>query len=725
MNNLGFWLGSGVFILRILVMGYVWTVTDTDERQTGRVYAVLRRCMHLFYYGLAVNLLLILILSVFMLWSPWLDWFCFVLLTAFGFWRHHKLIYSRVNPNSLIRDGLAMMLIVCSFLAALILPGRSEWLAGGWDPGLYQNNSVAISRRGGIADFKDSLYTDLSPTERVVLSRGNDQYREIMPGVPINIENGHLPLYFFHLSSLFGAWLFRSGGFSLLVRQPMILGWLLLVPSAALLRFLTGSKACALTALLVMLTSPFWWYHQAIPTSELLQLLIFSGAVFLYLDNLGQKSWRPVICGLLLFLGCLNRMDFALFAAFFLVLGAIAGSLRYPSAKSIWFKCTGIFLLCLWGGVFFNVIFAGETVKLLQQKDNVLFIVVGGLAILTLASIAGPILIQRLINADLIYMTIRITGLLAVLGYLALTAISFHDSTVQHWFRIVEPFNLLYGASSRYLSTIAFWGRFPMLAAWSGAVLLFVNTSTKNRQMLVWGWGLIVVVSMLFTVGQIADIYPWGLRRYLPFFLPAIMFFATVPFRLSLDRQDFHWRYILRISGLVLVSVMLYGGLCRSSSAAKVSDYKGMSALLENDLIPLFASEDVVVADAPIWGIPLLLAGGVDVINGKLLWRSKDENHQRMFVDALMRIEREEGRRVLWLTSTGKGIKLYQFNGTPPSLLTASPIIYEYATVIHSQRADHFATRDHRAEFRIYTGVPVLLEGHVGIESDKISLTPK
>lgn len=704
MNASNLWWGGGLFLLRILVMGFFWSVPDEADYQDRGVDVVLRRSARLLLYGVVMNLLPALVLGVCTLWTPLLDWSSFVLLMGIGCWRYQKA--GKFTRHRLIFDTLAASLITGSFVVALVLPGRSEWLAGGWDPGVYQNNAVAIANRGGIGDLRDSLYGLLSTEDRVIFSRGDGDYREILPGVPVNVDDGHLPLYFFHLTSVFGALLFRCGGLALLVRQPMILGWLLVVPFMALFRLLTGSVVSSVAALLVMLTSPLWWYHQAIPTSEMLQIMLFLGVVFVYLEAQRQPYRQPWFCGVLLFLGCLNRIDFSVFAGFYMVLGFFADTARQPAGVSIGIKGVGPLLACLWGGVLFNVLFATETMKLLQQKDQVLTIVTSGLAIFSFVLLAGGLLVKKDRWPQVLIIFVQVTGFLAVLGYLFLTLISFSDAALQLWLRVVEPIDILSGPSSRYFRTLAFTGRLPMAIAWTGGLLLFGTSKLPNKQMLVLGWGLLVSVSILFAAGQIADIYPWGLRRYYPFLLPVMMLFTAVPLWISTTMLETRWRIPFRVASAVMLTLALLSGSRRCIAAAGVSDYNGMGAFFEDELMDLFSSSDVVVVDSPTWGTPLLLSAGVDVINGKLLWDASDDGKRHRFITALRWIEQTQGRRVRWLTSTRYGISLYKFKSPPPELLTSPPFFYHYDTVIHSPRADQFATKDHRAEFRVYSGVP-------------------
>jgi hypothetical protein len=167
------------------------------------------------------------------------------------------------------------------------------------------------------------------------------------------------------------------------------------------------------------------------------------------------------------------------------------------------------------------------------------------------------------------------------------------------------------------------------------------------------------------------------------------------------------WFEGLRVSGtrwrwaaLLLFLPALIQAARISTAAYRVGDYRGAGnilAALEQAADP----RDVIVADDPLWGTPLLLAGEREVINGRLLWQSQDPGFQRSFMEALRRVCLDSGRRMLWLTSTPQGLGIYpvELGGSPAPKVE---IPYAYHTVIHSRRANHFAVAPHERLFRLY-----------------------
>ena len=139
---------------------------------------------------------------------------------------------------------------------------------------------------------------------------------------------------------------------------------------------------------------------------------------------------------------------------------------------------------------------------------------------------------------------------------------------------------------------------------------------------------------------------------------------------------------------------LVYGNACR------VGDYRGLSELLL-DLDAQLEPGDVVVADDPRWGTPLLLAHGRDVLDGKRLWESAEPGFQADYLRMLRRLQREEGRRVLWLTSTEAGLGVYPLDIGPVAPVFED-LPFSYRTVVHSARADHFEARDNPRVFGLY-----------------------
>ena len=67
----------------------------------------------------------------------------------------------------------------------------------------------------------------------------------------------------------------------------------------------------------------------------------------------------------------------------------------------------------------------------------------------------------------------------------------------------------------------------------------------------------------------------------------------------------------------------------------------------------------------------------------------------------LRRIQSEQGRRIVWLTSLPKGLEVYPFDvGPVEPLLEGVP--FEYPTVVHSSRGRSFAERSNQRTFALH-----------------------
>jgi hypothetical protein len=151
---------------------------------------------------------------------------------------------------------------------------------------------------------------------------------------------------------------------------------------------------------------------------------------------------------------------------------------------------------------------------------------------------------------------------------------------------------------------------------------------------------------------------------------------------------------------LLLVAALLVVGIRASRKAAQVGDYVGFRGALAT-LNQSVQDGDIVVADDPRSGTPLLLMYGRDVLDGRRLWKSRDPEYQRKYLAMLRRLQVELGRRIVWLTSTGDAMGLY-----PPSIGPATPLTEPldaaFRTVIHSPNADGFATRENQGRFQLH-----------------------
>ncbi len=116
--------------------------------------------------------------------------------------------------------------------------------------------------------------------------------------------------------------------------------------------------------------------------------------------------------------------------------------------------------------------------------------------------------------------------------------------------------------------------------------------------------------------------------------------------------------------------------------------------------------------------VALAVADGHDVVNGTPLWNPPDHRDPSEYAGAvqpprdkylalLLGLPSRTGGRLLWLTSTSKGLDLYpELPETDPEPLLA--IDYQATTVVHGERNKFYSTSTRTTPVRLYatSGIP-------------------
>ena len=638
------WLGYTLIVARLAITGWVWTY-----RGASTPYSPLLLLARVITVGFVANLLPILVLATLGFWTPLLDWSLWIIVALAGL-----LLKRRNGPLTMGAIGRLSAMLVLTFLVAcpaVIMPHRSEWLAGGWDPGLYVNNAIAISQRNGLEPLRDTLYADMSREGRLLFSASEHDYREIFPGVPINIEDGSLPLYFFHLTPSLGSWVFRAGGFDLLFRLPVLLacwGLVVFLGFCAALdirgRFLAG---CAF----FWCINPVWWYQQSIPTSEMMYVLLMMGGLLFYLLAARRDEKWPVGAMLCFMLATINHFNFPLFAGLILLGFAVFERFNRTNNSS------RRVLLCAAGvvfGILFDMLTAGVTLSRLEMKDNAITIVTGGFMFLLISSLVAYVVpIKRTWGDEQVVCVKRLVRILAA-GLFALGIILNYPPVKQGIISAIGTQSLMAATLNRIDVVSSFLGVGGFfLVAWG----LWVLSAMDNTRLP--GGALVVILILagmlagLLVMPGIASTYPWGLRRFVPVLLPLVAIAQagalTTVFRGSPLR---------RLAGSIFLFWGVWSGSMSSLAAARVTDYLGIGDVLSS-VSQKIAPGDIVIVDDPRYGTPLQLTYGHDVINGQLIWSSETSDVMNARVQFLAQLSAERNGRLLWLTTDEKGIEVY------------------------------------------------------------------
>lgn len=600
-----------------------------------------------------------------------------------GLGRHRQRLYRHVR---LCLPGAAISLIGITVIMAL--PGRDEWILGGWDPGVYISEGVALERTGTFHLDDPLLFDALTEPEAAVFTRGDERRTERFPGVVIDTKHQRLSYQFFRLHPALLAVFARDGGLQMALRGNTILGMFsLFIFLAMLLQF--ADLPLALSASLLLAAQPLWLYHAHTPVSEMLQLLLLFG-VGLLLPHRNHSLVTITAIAMLMLAMVLNRFSFLPFASLMVVLIAWA-DLPRDDRRRVW-RERSLLWLALVAAAWIDASIAPTSLH--GWSTSVL-----------------PIMIAVACACAVLATTLDLMG--------GLARIRQHFAPTPRWLRLLCTWSCL-------AALAALWGRgiwgaqtadadnlkrlVPYLGIGTVAcacIGIIVLTHFRHRQptrrfgsFLLALFGILLVV--LFKKWA-QDFYPWATRRYLVNAVPLTVILAAVP--VAALWQSKTRTTLCRVLAATLLLGMLAGNAKRSWHAWSREESHGAVSVL-NRIAEQIDPRDIVIVDTPTWGMPLNLIAGKDVLNGKHMWRRKDPEQMQVGLQALQRLA-AQGRRIRFLTTTRTlGLDIYPAPVEPASLDWESEEI-ALERINHSEHADDIDVNAGRNIFRLYTWNPL------------------
>ncbi|MEI6807741.1 MAG: hypothetical protein WCN95_03385 [bacterium] len=265
----------------------------------------------------------------------------------------------RIGPLADRKDLLLVAVLISA--CALYFP-PSEYILGGWDPGVYVAGGISIERHGGIS-FDDPLLASLDSVERDLFTAVRWGLKEVYPAWRVmNAPDGNtLTPQFFHMYPVLLALTSAIGGvWGCLCTNPVI-ALLCILALFALCRAVAGPGVAMLGPLLFV-TCPAMIWLARFQNSELLgQLGFLSGFGFLFLAAMllasGQKSGRQregtmayVMSALCFGVAQLARTELLMVSILVLALGVLSLGWRTTSpevrrARAVWVVCMFMLLV--------------------------------------------------------------------------------------------------------------------------------------------------------------------------------------------------------------------------------------------------------------------------------------------------------------------------------------------------------------------------------------------
>lgn len=675
--------GGVLFWLRFLLPGLAWhwvLPRPADAARAPWLRFVLS-AWAVAWLGLAINLTVTLILAESGWFVPAVDWSVLLLLSVLGLFLRGRFRGKEPGARSFY-SPFASAALALFFAGILLLPGRGEWLLGGWDPGIYMNEGLFVARTGTFHPPPVPVHQELSREELSALMRHSGPAHELFPGVPVDLGTRRYDFYFFRLMPCAVASFYRCGGLAAALRVNHVLALFAWLAAGAAAWALSRSGPVTAMMLLLLVAQPVWLYHTHVPISELLQ------GCFFFTMWAGMLAWEPgrrrtFLLAWMAFLGIVNRFSFLPWVGLWLGVLAVLEMGREDRRRV--FAEHAVLVAAAVGGALFNRVFcaitlgriahAWHTVKLISAA---LF---AGVLAVDAASSVGP-LRPRLLRLRVPLLA----GALAagVLGFAAL-AVASARGLHPVFFDFLEPLVRLVRWPVLALGILGL-----VSALWPGrsrreAILLFALFGVGTLAYIAWSPGAV-------------GIFPYAARRFLEFTIPAIVFFAA----LLLGSLWAFRGYCGRALAVLLLAGALLSCARTAARAWRATAYDGVAARIEEVAAHLGAS-DIVVADHFWWSTPLALIHGKQALNGERIWARRLEKEPAEVKTGLAAIHRlkQRGYRVLLLTSTPDALGLYPAGAFSVKELWSGPS-FELWEVIHGPHVTDFGTRPRKFVFRLF-----------------------
>lgn len=565
----------------------------------------------------------------------------------------------------------------CALVSFLLLiwPGRGAWLVGGWDPGLYVNEGAAAARTGTFQLPPIPFYQQLGSEVMTTLTAPARGYRELFPGLPIDVDSGVVSLQFPRLTSVAFGVMGLLGGAEAGWRTPLLLAaaaWLLWVALwAARLR----SRVALAAAALVLGAQPVFLYHAHTPSSELLELLLVGGLLLARASDASPRA-RAGWSALLLAAASANRTSFVLFGALWLVLVAWAEVARLDRRRAVGEHLLLAASLAA-GALSHHLVTPVAVIKLAHILPRIEIVSAALIGLAALIDVGSAFAAMRIRCARWTAPGLR---LLLGAGLLALLILTLRAG----------------GEAAGHALALGPYLGWPLLVLAGLGVLVYAVRGREVEALVPLVWCLAITLVVL-DHPHVAELQPWATKRYLAFTVPLLAWGVGLLLEAAATLPRGRW-LAWSAAGLAFLLHLPLG-----RAAWRATSYDGLPTALKAVAERLYGANGVV-ADHFAWATPLALTWGVPVVNGEVLWRAPKAEATRLAWRTLAD-RAANGQRILILTSTRAGASLWGPGAPALDLVwTSGPITYRETR--HHRETRGFSTREKEREFRIYQLLP-------------------
>lgn len=671
--------GCIALLARWWLLGWTWSWLLTDPR--GATVGLWDRAARLALHavlGLVLSTLLAGSLAAIGAWTPALDWLLAAALAVSGFLAAR----SRGIPLPAPRGPDLMCAAPVAVLLAILasVPGRGEWMVGGWDPGIYVQQAVALARAGSWRAPVDPFWAAIPQDEIAWFTRPSFNFIEAYPVVPLDPDRRSLEPFFFPFTPLVMAQIARASGLLAACRANELIGVLATLAFAAAAWRMTRSRVVAGAALLFLGLHPIWLYHFHFPTSEVVQVFVLAGIAW---GMAAPVRDTRAIAGVSVFFlaATLNRLAFLPFGA--LLLAADAWFRPRARGRVAWTLAMAVGAL---------VDFMAVPITIGRLGRSVTTLLLAAVCIIALAGFLAW-LGRRAYRAEVLRTLRRWTVPAGAAAALALFGM--------FWFaRDHVPPILSAGTWNARLMWA--YGVPAVIVAAALGVMATPAFAQASRAWRVWLAFLIASTVLTSATPEIARIAPWAVRRQVEFLVPLLALGSAGLLGWILAGQGGAWPRRLVAGGTAVLLVAIQVPAARTAWSA--TEYNGLDATLRA-IASRIEPGDIVVADHFKWATPLKRIYEREVLNGEV-WCSppRPDDLARAMI-RLQYMASARGGRILVLTSTEKQLEVFP-SGLPATRLLWTAPAWSYREVVHSARARVVEARAKEKVFRLHEVLP-------------------
>lgn len=672
-----------LIFLSLFVPGICWGWVFFTPRQTGKLLKQLSAFVCTASTGMCISAMVCLATGHLGVFSSKNLVLSLGLLSAAGLLPALATDSGKTRLKSMLAN-LPVLAVVfftaCAGVGAMKHTG--EWIAGGWDPGVYQNAGISAAINGTFTPEDNAFGQNFSAAEKSFFMRYPSNRTERFPGILSAQNNSRINFHFFHFTPSLTALFYKCGGINAALKTNFYLAVLAVIFTFAAATRMAGVWAGVVAGTLLVF-NPVFVYHAHTPVAEMAEMAILTAILFLLKD----RNKHPVQIALLMACGVMNKFTFLPFGALLVLLCAFADARApiTPKRKKPYLKNQLIMSLGLCAGAAADFYTSWISVTGWHVLDKIL--TASGLCLLGAFALSALGKHIRRINLNSPKLTPLFTAsvMLPLIIWFASPTI-FPNST--------DSVNLI-----RYIS----YTGYPLFAASLAGMLVFVYMRKRqNTQTKITFIYLACVSALLFTHKFIVPVYPWATRRFLSFTLELSCLLAGFAFATGINwaatLKKTHAQAVKTVL-LLLVALCVVAPMGKTRRALQNTEYNGLWNELR-DLADHIDSSTLVVADHFWYATPLAIIFGKQVLNGERIHCRRGRHNFEKAMDAL-RQTAQSGRKVVFLTSTNKGTDIY------PGKTTTGQIEYKsqpkkFSVVAHHPKLNDYVSKSINTVFSIY-----------------------